>query len=83
MAFTPEQNIAPDSIGDISITITDYANPVSTDQIHYSVQVLQADRSIFRVATGDLVPHLTQVQVDALIGFMATLRTKAETELLP
>jgi len=83
MTFTTEQNKIPDSIGDISITITDYANPVSTDQIHYSVQVLQADGSIFRVATGNLVPHLTAGQISALVDFMATLRTKAETEFLP
>ena len=83
MAFITEQNMVPDSIGDISITITDYVNQVSADQIHYSVQILQADGSIFNVKVGNLVLHLTTGQISALIDFMAVLRTKAETEFLP
>jgi len=32
---------------------------------------------------GNLVPHLTQGQIDALLNFMDTMRTKAITEILP
>ena len=83
MAFIKEQSKVPSSIGDISVVITDLEDPTENDQVHYSVQVLQTDGSIFRVATGNLVPHLTQNQINSLVAFMATLRAKAEAELLP
>lgn len=83
MAFTPEIAQIPDSIGDISITITDFIDPGTIGSVNYSVQVLQPDGSIFRVPSGNLVPHLTQSQIDALVAFMGTLRTKATNELLP
>ena len=80
MAFTPESSKTPVSIGDISIVLTDYVG--ETDTVNYEVQVLQADGSIFRVATGNLVPHLTAGQIAALQDFMADMRTLAQG-LLP
>ena len=83
MAFAAEEPRTPDTIGDISITVTDFVDPEKLGDIEYSIQILQSTGSIFRVATGNLGPHLTQGQIDALIGFMATIRTQAENELLP
>ena len=83
MAFTQEIAKVPDSIGDISIVITDFINPATIGSIDYSVQILQPNGSMFRVATGNLIPHLTLGQIDALIAFMGVLRTKANNELLP
>ena len=80
MAFTPESPRAPASIGDISVVLTDYVG--TTDTVRYEVQVLQADGSIFRIATGNLVPHLTAQQITALQGFMVDMRTLARG-LLP
>ena len=80
MAFTPEPPKTPASIGDISVVLTDYVG--ATDTVRYEVQVLQAGGSIFRVATGNLVSHLTAGQISALQSFMAAMRTLAQ-ELLP
>lgn len=81
MAFTPEQLRTPTAIGDIAVILTDH-DGIETDEVGYEVQVLQADRSIFRVATGNLVPHLTSQQISALQAFMASMRTLAQG-LLP
>lgn len=83
MAFTPESPKTPASIGDISIVLTDYADIGETDTAHYEVQVLQADGSLFRLVSGNLVPHLTAGQINALRAFMADMRAKAESEILP
>jgi len=80
MAFTPESPKTPTSIGDISIVLTDYVG--KTDTVCYEVQVLQADGSMFGLAAGNLVPHLTAGQISALQSFMADMRTLAQG-LLP
>ena len=79
--FEPEQPKMPTAIGDIAVILTDH-DGIEQDEVGYEVQVLQADGSIFRVATGDLVPHLTPQQISALQAFMASMRTLAQ-ELLP
>lgn len=48
----------------------------------YAVQVRYSDNSVDAVR-GDLVPHLTQGQISALLAFMDDMRTKANTEILP
>lgn len=81
MAFTPEQPKTPAAIGDIAVILTDH-DGIGTDTVDYEVQILQADGSIFRLATGDLVPHLTSQQKTGLQSFMADMRTLAQG-LLP
>ena len=82
MAFTTEQPKYPASIGRIVVVLVD--NPGSTtDTVQYDVEILGSDGELFDKKTGDLVPHLTQGQIDALIAFMGVLRTKANNELLP
>jgi len=80
VAFTPESPKTPAIIGDISVVLTDYLDEIDTAR--YEVQVLQADGDIFRVATGDLAPHLSAGQISALHIFMADMRTLAQG-LLP
>ena len=79
--FESEQPKVPAAIGDIAVILTDH-DGVETDEVGYEVQVLQADGSIFRVATGDLIPHLTSQQISGLQTFMADMRTLAQG-LLP
>lgn len=87
MAFTPEEPKTPASIGDISIVLTDYVGmdedgiPL-VDTADYEVQVLQADGSMFKVLSGNLVPHLTAGQISALQAFMSDMRAKAVAEIL-
>ena len=63
--FEPEQPRCPAAIGDIAVILTDH-DGITPDEAQYEVQVLQEDGSIFRVATGDLAPHLTPQQITAL-----------------
>jgi len=79
--FEPEQPKTPAAIGDIAVVLTDHDGS-EPDEVRYEVQVLQADGSIFRHATGDLVPHLTSQQITALQNFMADMRELAQG-LLP
>jgi len=82
MAFTPEQPKTPASIGDISIVLTDYADIEELDTADYEIQVLQADGSLFHLASGNLVPHLTAGQISTLQAFIADMRAKAIAEIL-
>lgn len=79
MTFQPEISPTPASIADISIQLTDRLD--GTKAAEYSVQVQMSDGTL-RVRTGDLLPHITTAQKNALIGFMATLRTQATGQML-
>ena len=81
MAFTRVESKTPTAIGDISIVIVDH-NGNEQDEIHYEVQVLQADGSLFKLAQGNLVPHLKPGQITQIQTFMATIRVLAQA-LLP
>ncbi len=80
MSFTPEQPKTPSSIGDISVVITDIEG--GSGSVNYEVQILQADGSIFKLVSGNLVPHLSAGQIAIIQTFMADIRTKAQA-LLP
>lgn len=82
MVFTVEKVRIPASIGDISIVLTDYIDKEAQSTAKFEVQVLQADGSIFRVVSGDLVPHLNATQIKGLQALMADLRAKAQ-KMLP
>lgn len=75
----------PEAIEDISVVLTDYiaaGEEPARQSGDYSVQV-RYDNGEIKVASGDLVPHLTAGQITALMGFMDSLRVKAEEEILP
>jgi hypothetical protein len=50
--------------------------------VSYAVRVGYSDGSQ-RVLSGDLVPHLSQAQINGLLSFVAAMRTKAVDEILP
>ncbi len=79
MAFEPVVSPTPASIADISIQLTDLAD--GTKAATYSVQVRMSDGMI-RVQTGDLLPHITTAQKNALQAVMANLRTQATGQML-
>lgn len=82
MAFTAIVTPLPQSIADISITITDYLDETETsDSAGYEVQIVY-DNGVILVKTGDLVPHLTGAQIAALQTLMADLRMLAQ-DLIP
>lgn len=81
MAFNPETPKIPAAIGDIAVILTDH-DGIETDEVAYEVQILQSDGSIFRVAMGDLLPHLTPQQINNLRSLMTDIRILAQ-QLLP
>lgn len=73
----------PVAIADISVQL--YQPEPNTGRqpgASYSVQVRYSNGEI-NVLEGNLVPYLTQGEIDALLGFMASLRTRAIAEILP
>lgn len=83
MPFTPEPTRSPQALEDISVELFS-PNPAGAESAGatYSVQVRMSDGAVV-VRTGNLVPHITQAQINALLGFMATLRAQAVAEFLP
>lgn len=83
MAFTIEPTRTPTAIGDISIDLFD-PDPIGTEAkgATFSVQVRMSDGSVV-VRTGNLLPHITAAQRNALQNFMASLRAQAAAEFLP
>lgn len=81
MAFDPVSTRTPTSIGELEIVLR--TNPATGEQsASYQFDVLDQDGKIIRRYNGDLVPHITQGQIAALLDFMADLRTLAE-QVLP
>ncbi len=80
MAFTLESNKVPTSIGDISISITDFLT--DQDTIDFSVQIKDAEGQIFKVKSGNLAPHLSAQQISDLQAIAADVRVKAQA-LIP
>jgi len=83
MAFERQSARTPVAIAGIEIRLFSpdpaSARPSSAD---FSVQVRYSDDSVDAVR-GNLVPHLSQGQINALLSFMDDMRTKANTEILP
>lgn len=85
MTFDKAIIATPIAIEDISVVLTDYIDDgqqPARQEARYEVQVRYNTGEI-KVLTGDLVPHLTQGQINALMSFMDDMRTKAEQEILP
>lgn len=84
MAFTTEPTVTATEIKSVTIHLVDYYDETATLQhtANFDLDVLRSDGSMKRIA-GNLVPHITTVQRDALIAFMVALRSQAETQVLP
>jgi hypothetical protein len=83
MAFPTQQAKIPSRIAAIEVRLYS-PDPLGEEQAgaHYAVQVVYSDGEV-RVVSGDLVPHLTQAQINALLAFMGDMRVKANEEILP
>lgn len=83
MAFVKETSRTPNVIADISVELFDPApGSVEIGAVTYSVQIIFSDGSV-QVRSGNLIPHLSQAQINSLLAFMATIRLKATAEFLP
>lgn len=83
MAFPQEPVRTPHSISDIDVTLHS-PDPTGPEQAGatFVVRVRLSDGSM-REIKGNLVPHLTQQQINGLLSFMADMRIKANAEILP
>lgn len=76
----------PTSIGTIIVTLTD--KPAMNEEpaikgARYHVIVMDQDSDHMATQEGNLVPHLSQSDVDWLLDFMTRMRAKAIAELIP
>jgi hypothetical protein len=83
MAFDKVAVPTPIKIADISVELFS-PDPTGEEvpNARFSVQVTMNDGTV-KVLTGDLTPHLTQVQITSLLAFMSAMRAKAIAEILP
>lgn len=84
MAFTQEPTRIAQSIGNIVVVLKDGFDEQGDayQSAHFDVRVELSDGTV-TTRRGDLVAHITVAQRNALMDFMASLRTQAESEILP
>lgn len=87
MAFTAPGARTPTSIGRLTVILTDRAavgEEPASQTATYQLTVLDQNGQHIRFGgdTGNLVPHITAAQRNALIAFMADLRAQAEQQIL-
>lgn len=81
MAFTHEAGRTATSIGRIEILLRDFPSETPAQTVLYQVQVIFSDGTDVQRA-GNLAPHLTQTQINQLVAFMDSMRTKAVAEFI-
>ena len=82
MSFKQETARTPASIGDYSVIMTGYSEQDKTPTASYEVQLRCADGSIFALKTGNLVPELPRVHIDAMLALMVYVEERSQ-EFLP
>ncbi len=87
MAWTPPVAQTPTSIPRLTVVISDRLateEDLAGQTANYSLTLLDQNgkRIAFNKDAGDLVPHITPAQRTALMDFMTSLRTQAETQIL-
>jgi len=80
MAFEVEPVRTPEGIGSLRVTLLIERDGYKAAR--YAVEVAMDDGT-FVTRKGDLVPHLTQAEIQSLQAFMDDLGAKAEAEILP
>ena len=88
MAWPTEENRVPTSILRISVTLldsleTDIDGDLIGQSAEFSLYIVDQNGQPIKEIGGDLVPHITTAQRNALMDFMTSLRAQAETQLLP
>lgn len=84
MAFNPEPTATPQSIRNFTVTLRSVKNADNSISKYadFDIEVLMSDATA-RLRSGDLIPHITVAQRNALNSFMDALRTQAEDQILP
>lgn len=83
MALPQAITRTPVAIGGVRVVLTDPIPAAETPKsAEYRIEVVYSDGSV-GVVSGNLAPHLSQAQINALMTFMNDMRTKATAEILP
>ena len=88
MVFDPATDPTPTEIGSFIVHLKDMTTGGGADGDEpyqaavFELQVLDQFGQVIQTYNGDLVPHLTQQQIDGLIGFMSDLRAQASLQIL-
>jgi len=81
MAFTAEASRVPTSIGDINLALNDWESVANTAR--FVIEIKDAAGAVMKVVDGDLTPHLTAGEITTVQTFLATIRARAESQILP
>lgn len=84
MAFQIEPTRVPVEIGNIVVILKDAVETgeePAYQSAHFDVKILLSDGTVV-TRRGDLIPHITVAQRQALMAFMNDLRTQAVQEIL-
>lgn len=81
MAWTPEPNKTPTSVGRIDHFLDDPDGTNPNRSLRYHLGVLDQNGEQMKVLSGDEVPHLTQTQINNFLAFMANRRTNLPANL--
>jgi hypothetical protein len=83
MAFPTQPVRTPLEIGNLEVRLMS-PDPASEGSASASFRVeVKYSSGPPDIVAGNLVPHLTQTQINNLLAFMASLRTQAEDQILP
>ena len=80
MGFIAPEPRVPTSIGDVVVVLTDGEH--QTAEYHLALLDQNGVKIEIPGQSGDLVPHLTAQEIQALQEFMASLRERATGQLL-
>ena len=80
MGFIAPEPRVPTSIGDIVVVLTDGEH--QSAEYHLALLDQNGLKIEFPGQSGNLVPHLTSQEIQALLAFMASLRERAVQQLL-
>lgn len=84
MAFVQEPTRTPTEIRNIVIVLKDAFDEEGDpyQSAHFRIQIVLSDGTVMW-RRGDLVPHITAGQRNALIQLMADLRAQAVNQIIP
>ena len=82
MPFTKSTTRTPKSIGQLVVHL--YSDANGSKRATYDLRILDQDGAVISSDSdhGDLLPYLTQVQINSLIAFMDGLRTQAVSQII-
>lgn len=84
MAFNPEPTAIPESIRNFYVILKSIKNADNSISKYadFDIEVVMSDATV-RQRSGNLIPHITVAQRNALNSFLDSLRTQAEDQILP